>query len=74
MSNKTPHSEKGAKKYYVGYIGCIGFRPLHIIIKDIKLYTNHMNVLGNNNELLKYIKIWNKIKASLNKQLYNIPV
>ena len=33
-----------------------------------------MNVLANDNQLLKYIKIWNKSKALLNKSLYNIPV
>ena len=33
-----------------------------------------MNVLANDNELLKYIEIWNKIKVLFNKRLYNIPV
>ena len=33
-----------------------------------------MNVLANDNELLKYIKIWNKIKDLLNKRLYSKPV
>ena len=27
-----------------------------------------MNVLDNDNELLKYIKIWNKIESLFNKQ------
>ena len=44
------------------------FRPLHIIIIDIKLCTSHMNVLANDNELLKYIEIRNKIEALLNKK------
>ena len=62
----------------VFYIGA-GFRPLHIIIKNIKLYANHMNVLADNNELLKYIDIWNKIEVLFNKKfnkggLYNRPV
>ena len=62
----------------VFYIGA-GFRPLHIIIKKIKLYANHMNVLADNNELLKYIDIWNKIEVLFNKkfnkgELYNRPV
>ena len=56
LSNKTPQSEYGANKYYIAYlIG--GFRPLHIIIKNIKLYTDRMNVLANDSELLKYIEI-----------------
>ena len=68
------YCEEGANKYYIGYVGSTGFRPLHIIIKNIKLYTDCMNVLANDNELLKYIEIWNKIKALLNKRLYNEPV
>ena len=46
LPNKTPYGEKGAHKYYNGYVGSTGFRPLHIIIKKIKLYTN--NILANN--------------------------
>ena len=51
---------------------------MHIIIKQIKLYTNHINVLADNDELLKYIKIWYKIKALFNnkfnkKGLHNKP-
>ena len=36
LFNKTPNGEYGANKHYVAYL-CDGFRPLHIIIKDIKL-------------------------------------
>ena len=76
ISNKTPHGEQGANKYYISYLSG-GFKPLHIIIKDIKLYTNHMN--DNDNELSKYIEIWNKIEALFNekfnkKGLHNRPV
>ena len=48
LSNKTPYGEEGANKYYIGYVGSTVFKPLHIIIKKIKLYKNHMNVLPNN--------------------------
>ena len=41
---------------------------MQIIIKKVKLYTNHINVLADNDELLKYIKIWNKIEALYNKK------
>ena len=68
LFKKTPHGEYGANKYYIAYLSG-GFKPLHIIIKDIKLYTNHMNVLANDNELLKYIEIWNKIEFLSNKNL-----
>ena len=44
-SNKTPYGEQGANKHYLAYLSG-GFRPLSIIIKDIKLYTDHMNVLN----------------------------
>ena len=55
LSNKTPYDEEGANKYYIGYVGSTSFRSLHIIIKNIKLYTDDMNVLANNNELLTCI-------------------
>ena len=74
LFDKTPNGEEGANKYYIGYVRSTGFRPLHIIIKNIRLYTNHMNVLANDNESLKYIKMWSKIKALLKKTLYNRPV
>ena len=67
LSNKTLHGEQGANKYYIAYLSG-GLRPLHIIIKNIKLYTDRMNVLANDNELLKYIEIWNKIEALFNKR------
>ena len=56
LSNRIPYGEHGANKYYIAYLNG-GFKPLHIIIKNTKLYTNDMNVLANDNELLKYIKI-----------------
>ena len=71
LSNKAPSREQRSCKYYIGYQRGTGFRPLHIIIKKIKLYTNHMNVLADNDELLKYIEIWNKIQAFFNK-IFNI--
>ena len=48
------------------------------IIRTYSQY-NHMNVLANENELLKYIEIWNKIEALFNKKvnkkrLYNKPM
>ena len=68
LSNKTPYGEEGANKYYLGYVGSTGFRPLHTIIKNIKLHTDRMNVLANDNELLKYIEVWNKItQKSINQ-------
>ena len=72
LSNKAPYDKEGANKYYIGYVGSTSFRPLHIIIKNIKLYANLINVLAIDNELLKYIEIWNKIKDLLNKRLYNV--
>ena len=74
LSNKTPYDEQDVNKYYITYLSD-GLRPLHIIIKDIKLYTYHMTVLANDNELLKYIEIWNKFEALLNKKgLHSGPV
>ena len=67
LSNETPHGEQGVNKYDIAYLSD-SFRPLHITIKNIKLYTDRMNVLANDNELLKYIEIWNKIEALFNKK------
>ena len=53
LSNVTPYGKKGANKYYIEYAGSTGFGPIHIIIKKVKLYTNHMNVLADNKKLLK---------------------
>ena len=48
LSNKAPNSEYCANKYY---IACLNgsLKPLHIAIKNIKLYTNQMNILANDN-------------------------
>ena len=74
LSKKTPHEKEGANKYYSGYVGYTGIRPLYIIIiKDIKLYIDHMNVLATDNELLNQVEIWNKIEALFNKKI-NRPV
>ena len=67
LSNKVPYGKQGANKYYIGYLSN-DFRPLCIIIKEIKLYTDHM----------KYTEIWNKIVnlfyEKFNKRgLYNNP-
>ena len=53
------------------------FRPLHIIVKEIKLYTDYI-FLANNKELLKQIEIWKKIEDLFNekfnkRELYNKP-
>ena len=69
LSNNKSHGEQGANKY-IGYVGCTGIRLLHII-KNI--YADHMDVVANDNELLKYIEIWNKTEALFNKNI-NKPV
>ena len=65
LSNKTPYGECSANKYYIAYLNG-GFKQLYITIKNIKLYTNDMNVLANDNELLKYIEIWKNIESLFN--------
>ena len=50
LSNKTLYGKMGGNKYYIAYLSG-GFRPLHIIMKNIKLHTDHMNVSSNDNEL-----------------------
>ena len=77
LSNKVSYGKQGANKYYTGYFHD-DFRPMCIIIKEIKLYTDPINILGNNKEFLKYIEIWKKIDALFNEKhnkrgLYNKP-
>ena len=67
LSNKIPYGEHGANNYFVPYLSG-GFKPLYITIKNIKLYTNDRNVLANDNELLKYVEIWNNIESLFNKK------
>ena len=55
LSNKASNGKHGTNKYYISHLSN-GFKPLCINIKNIKLYANHLNVLVNDNELLKYIK------------------
>ena len=50
LSNKTTYGKHGANKYYISYLSN-SFK--HSNIKNIKLYTNRMNVLANENELLR---------------------
>ena len=69
LSNKT-YGKHGANKYYISYLSD-GFKPLRINIKNMKLYTNHMNVLANDNEFLKYTKIWNEIETLFNEVTLN---
>ena len=70
LSNKTPYGKHGANKYYIAYLSN-GFKPFYINIKNIKLYANRMDVLANDNKLLKYIEIWNKIESLYNEVTLN---
>ena len=60
LFNKVSYGKQGANRYYIGYLSD-DFRSVCIIIKERKLYTDHMNILANNKESLKYTEIWNKI-------------
>ena len=78
LSNKTPYGKEGAHIYYFGYLSG-SFRPLCIVVKEIKLYNNHMNISANNKEFLKYVELWNKYEVLFNEKfnkrgLYNRPV
>ena len=67
LPNKTPYGKQGYNKYYIGFLGG-DFIPLCIIIKEVKLYNDHSNILANNKEFLKYIEIWYKIEALFNEK------
>ena len=68
LSNKVSYGKQGANKYYIGYLSG-DFKPLCIIIKKIKLYTDHMSILANNKEFLKYIKYVIRLRLYLMKNL-----
>ena len=70
LSNKTPYGKHGANKPYIAYLSS-DFKSLCINIKNIKLYTNLTDVLANDNELLKYIEIWNKTETLFNEVTLN---
>ena len=70
LSNKTIYVKHAANKYYIAYLNG-SYKPLCIVIRNTKLHTNNMNVLANDNELLKYIEIWNKIEALFNEITLN---
>ena len=74
LSDKGSYGKQGANKYFIGYL-TYDFRPLCIIIKEINLYTDHINILANSNEFLKYTEIWKMIEALFNEKfkrwLYN---
>ena len=67
LFNKASYGEQGPYKYYVGYLSDL-FRPLHIIIKETKLYTNYGNTLADNIDFLKDIEIFSKIKDLFNEK------
>ena len=76
LSTKVSYGKQEANKYYIRHFHD-DFRPLQIIIKEIKLYTDYMNILANK-EFLKYIEIWNKNVDLFNRKhnkrgLYNKP-
>ena len=65
-STKTPYGNKGANKYYVGYLNG-GFKQLNVVIKDTELCADNMHILPSSFNFLKYIKIWDKIVSLFNK-------
>ena len=66
LSTKTLHDNKGANKYYVGYLND-NFKQLNIVIKDTELCANNIHILTNHANFLIYIDTWNKIVSLLNK-------
>ena len=66
LSTKKPYGNKGANKYYVGYLND-GSKQLNIVIKDTELCANNMHILASPSNFLKYIEIWNKIVFLFNK-------
>ena len=66
LSTKTPYGNKGANKYYVGYLDG-SFKQLNVVINDTEMCANNMHILPSSPNFLKYIEIWDKIVSLFNK-------
>ena len=78
ISDKFKHSNKDLK-YFVGYKEDNIIRPLSIILPQMSGYEKYFDDGGNNlslkiendNMLVKYIQIWNKIKMMLSTKFHS---
>ena len=78
ISDKFKHSNKDFK-YFVGYKEDNIIRPLSIILPQMSGYAKYFDDGGNNlslkiendNMLVKYIQIWNKIKMMLSTKFHS---
>ena len=68
LSTKTFYGNKGANKYYVGYLND-SFKQLNIVIKDTELCANNNHILTSPANCLKFIEIWDKIVFLFNKDI-----
>ena len=73
VSNKSEYSDKRFKDF-IGYKNYIIVRPLHIILPQMSGYIKYFKnrgkmsfMINDDSILVKYNKIWNKIKRTLNK-------
>ena len=81
VSDKFEHSDKGFK-YFIGYKDDNIIRPVCITLHQMSEYIKCFDNSGKNmsfmikddNILIKYNAIWNKIKKTLNIKFHSIPV
>ena len=79
ISDKFKHSDKGFK-YFIGYTPDNIIRPFCIILPQMSGYIKHFDDNGKNMSfatkddivLVKYNKIWNKIKKILNIKFHEL--
>ena len=78
ISDKFKHSNKDFK-YFIGYKENNIFGPLTIILPQMSGFAKYFDYGGNNlslkiendNMLVKYIQIWNKIKTILSTKFHS---
>ena len=82
LPKKDSYGNKGAFKYFIGYISHTGFIPLCIRLPQMNVYTKYfnngskcMNLLLRDEVLIeKYNEIWDKIKNLFKKEFDSEPM
>ena len=81
LSKKDSYCNKGAFKYFIGYICNTGIISLYIILLQMNTYAKYfggtkcVNFLVHDKEILKkYNEIWSKIKSLFKKEFESKPV
>ena len=80
LSKKDSYGNRGAFKYFIGYISNSGIVPLYIILPQMNAYVKYfdknkqyINHLVHDKELKTYNEIWDKIRSLFKKEFDSEP-